>query len=116
MGLLDARPQTKPPLVPGRPAPVARFGGAAHGGNGLHVPHLRYFIPMQFVSLGLPFVRTLSTKNLNQEPFKGKEIKVSVTEDGFRWNGENFKSLTALARAVTKYPSISGPAFFAKRD
>ena len=44
--------------------------------------------------------------------FKGAEIKVTVLEDGFRYEGKEFRSLTALALQITGYPAISGPAFF----
>ena len=44
--------------------------------------------------------------------FKGNEIKVTVLEHGFRWEGKEYKSLTALALEITGYPAISGPAFF----
>ena len=37
---------------------------------------------------------------------------VKVTADGFRYGGTTYSSLTAVAKAVTKYPSISGPRFF----
>ena len=33
--------------------------------------------------------------------YHGQEIRVTVVEDGFEWNGRRFKSLSALAREVT---------------
>ena len=33
--------------------------------------------------------------------YHGQEIRVTVLEDGFEWNGHRFKSLSALAREVT---------------
>ena len=33
--------------------------------------------------------------------YKGHEIRVSVLEDGFEWNGRHYASLSALAREVT---------------
>ncbi len=33
--------------------------------------------------------------------YRGQEIRVTVLEDGFEWNGRRFKSLSALAREVT---------------
>jgi hypothetical protein len=33
--------------------------------------------------------------------YKGRRIIVSIVENGFRWNGELFKSLSAVANAVT---------------
>ena len=44
--------------------------------------------------------------------FKGKEIKVTVTDDGFRYGGKTYRSLTAVALAVTGYKAVSGPRFF----
>lgn len=47
--------------------------------------------------------------------YKGKKINVTVQEDGtLRWDGTNYHSLSALAKAVTEYPSISGYQFFEK--
>lgn len=44
--------------------------------------------------------------------FKGKPYEVVVEHDGFRYAGRLWKSLTAVAKEVTKYPSISGPLFW----
>jgi hypothetical protein len=44
--------------------------------------------------------------------FKGREIEVTVTEDGLKYEGETYRSLSGLARTITGYPAISGPAFF----
>ncbi len=33
--------------------------------------------------------------------YHGQEIRVTVLEDGFEWNGRRFSSLSALAREVT---------------
>jgi hypothetical protein len=43
--------------------------------------------------------------------FKGKEISVKVTADGFEYNGQTFTSISACARHITGY-MISGPVFF----
>jgi hypothetical protein len=43
--------------------------------------------------------------------FKGKNIKVLVTEDGFKYGGKTYKSITAVAKEITGY-TISGPVFF----
>ena len=43
--------------------------------------------------------------------FKGADIDVKVLEDGFLYAGKEYKSLTAVAVAITGY-SVSGPAFF----
>jgi hypothetical protein len=44
--------------------------------------------------------------------YKGKEYRVTVLDAGFRFDGKEWRSLTAIARAVTGYPAISGPAWF----
>jgi hypothetical protein len=44
--------------------------------------------------------------------YKGKEYRVTVLDAGFRYDGKDWRSLTAIARAVTGYPAISGPAWF----
>ena len=46
--------------------------------------------------------------------FKGKEIVVAVngTDGSYSWDGRTFKSLTAVARQITGYKAVSGPAFF----
>lgn len=44
--------------------------------------------------------------------YKGAEIKVKVTDDGFQLDGKKFRSLTAVAKHVTGYSAISGTAFF----
>lgn len=44
--------------------------------------------------------------------YKGREIRVTVLAEGFRCDGEVFRSLTAVALRVTGYPAISGPHFF----
>lgn len=43
--------------------------------------------------------------------FKGREISVKVLDSGFEYEGETFKSISALARRITGY-QISGPVFF----
>lgn len=43
--------------------------------------------------------------------FKGKEIVVTVTADGFKYEGQTFASISAVARHITGY-MISGPVFF----
>ena len=39
--------------------------------------------------------------------YKGKEYRVTVLDAGFRLDGKDWRSLTAIARAVTGYPAIS---------
>ncbi len=43
--------------------------------------------------------------------YKGREIEVLVTADGFEYDGETFKSISAVARRIVGY-QISGPVFF----
>jgi hypothetical protein len=47
--------------------------------------------------------------------YKNKKIMVQVTDGGFVHDGVSYPSLTALARKITNYKTISGPAFFAPR-
>jgi hypothetical protein len=43
--------------------------------------------------------------------WNGRTHRVDVTDDGFLWNGENYGSLSAVARAITG-ARWSGPRFF----
>lgn len=47
-----------------------------------------------------------------EKEYKGKTLKVVCHEDHFRFEGEDYPSLTAIALKVTGYPAISGPFFF----
>ena len=58
----------------------------------------------------LPAVGSVLTRQ-----FKGREIEVLVTEGGFEYEGETFKSVSACARFITGY-GISGPIFFKLTD
>ena len=40
--------------------------------------------------------------------YKGREHRLKVLADGFEYEGETFRSLTAAAKRATGYPSISG--------
>ena len=44
--------------------------------------------------------------------YKGKELRLTVLDDGFRFEGETYRSLTAAALKATGYPAISGPHFW----
>ncbi len=44
--------------------------------------------------------------------YKGKTIRVVVRSSGFEFNGQQYKSLTAVARAVTGQRRINGFQFF----
>jgi hypothetical protein len=54
----------------------------------------------------LPAVGTVLTRE-----FKGKTVEVKVTADGFEYEDQTFKSISAVARRITGY-MISGPVFF----
>ena len=56
----------------------------------------------------LPAPGTTFTKR-----FKGRDLFIEVTEDGLKWEGKTYKSLSGLAVAITEYP-ISGYVFFHK--
>lgn len=44
--------------------------------------------------------------------YKNGTIRVLVTNDGFEFRGEPYKSLSAVARAITGSPNINGFLFF----
>ena len=44
--------------------------------------------------------------------FKGRELRLTVLDEGFRFEGETYRSLTATALKATGYPVISGPHFW----
>lgn len=54
----------------------------------------------------LPAVGTVLTRE-----FKGRTIEVKVSEDGFEYEDQTFRSISAVARRITGY-MVSGPAFF----
>jgi len=43
--------------------------------------------------------------------FKGEDLEVHVTVEGFEYAGQTFKSISAVARHICGY-QISGPVFF----
>lgn len=47
--------------------------------------------------------------------WKGKQIEVTVEEQGFRWEGQLYPSLSAAARAITGI-RWNGPRFFGLRQ
>lgn len=47
-----------------------------------------------------------------EKTYKGKSLKVEVLEVGFRFEKKVWRSLTAIAMAVTGAKSINGPLFF----
>lgn len=44
--------------------------------------------------------------------YKEKTYRVEVLDQGFRFDGREWRSLTAIAKEITKAPAISGPRFF----
>ena len=44
--------------------------------------------------------------------FKNKVYELKVTADGYALGDMKFRTLTAAAKAVTSYPSVSGPRFW----
>ena len=47
--------------------------------------------------------------------WKGRQIEVTVEEQGFRWEGQLYPSLSAAARAITSI-RWNGPRFFGLRQ
>ncbi len=48
--------------------------------------------------------------------YKGRAIRVSVLEEGFRWERKEYRSLSALAAAITGAKSINGFLWFKLTD
>jgi len=44
--------------------------------------------------------------------YKGQKLAVTILDDGFEWEGREYRSLSALAREVTGCSSLNGLAFF----
>jgi hypothetical protein len=55
--------------------------------------------------------RDLRVGTVLRRHFKGREIEVEVTDAGFEYQDQTFKSISAVARRITGY-QISGPVFF----
>jgi hypothetical protein len=47
-----------------------------------------------------------------EKTFKGKALRLKVTDEGFVLGRKTFPSLTAAARHVTGYKAVSGPRFW----
>lgn len=47
-----------------------------------------------------------------ERTFRGARHTVQVTADGYLYKGKAYRSLTAVALAITGYKAISGPRFF----
>jgi Protein of unknown function (DUF2924) len=57
-------------------------------------------------------VGKLPTGSTLVREYKGKKFTVEILAEGYRMGGKDFPSLTALAKQITGYSAISGPAFF----
>lgn len=44
--------------------------------------------------------------------YKGRDLRLTVLDEGFRFEGAVYRSLTAAALKATGYPAISGPHFW----
>ena len=55
--------------------------------------------------------RDLPIGTVLRRQFKGREIEVLVTDVGFEYEDQTFRSISAVARRITGY-GISGPVFF----
>ncbi|MEO9827716.1 MAG: DUF2924 domain-containing protein [Paracoccaceae bacterium] len=62
-----------------------------------------------------PTGRDLGVGAVLTRSWKGREIKVVVEEDGFRWEDELYPSLSAAATAIAG-SRWNGPRFFVLRD
>ena len=53
-----------------------------------------------------------ATGTVLHRSYKGKVHEIRVLPDGYEFEGQPFKSLTALAMFITGYKAISGPVWF----
>lgn len=65
--------------------------------------------PVEFVG------KELGSGAILRRQWQGRRIEAVVEEDGFRWEGELFPSLSAVARAATG-TRWNGPRFFGLRE
>jgi hypothetical protein len=56
--------------------------------------------------------RTPAPGTVIKRTFKGKELRLTVLDEGFRFEGTVYRSLTAAALRATGYPAVSGPRFW----
>ena len=57
--------------------------------------------------------RLLPAGTIITKHFKGRVLEIVVTEDGFKYEGRTYKSISGLAMEITGYP-VSGYVFFDK--
>jgi hypothetical protein len=89
----DVRPRSRQLLTPGQPAAAA--------------PRIVTVGPVRDAKDPLPGTTLV-------RDYKGRQIVVTVLENGFEWNGRVFRSLSAVAGAVTG-AHWSGALFFGLR-
>lgn len=53
-----------------------------------------------------------ATGTVLHRKYKDRDLEVRVLPDGYEFEGQTFSSLSALAKHITGYPTISGPVFF----
>ena len=53
-----------------------------------------------------------ATGTVLHRKYKDRDLEILVLEDGYRFEGKDFSSLSALAKHITGYKTISGPVFF----
>ncbi|MGH8515786.1 MAG: DUF2924 domain-containing protein, partial [Gammaproteobacteria bacterium] len=60
-------------------------------------------------------IATLQQGTILSREWNGRIERVSVTTDGFAWNGKTYRSLSKVAQAITG-TRWNGPKFFGLRD
>lgn len=63
----------------------------------------------------VPAGRELGAGATLERSWKGRPVKVEVLDDGFRFEGKTYRSLSAIAQQVTG-TRWSGPRFFGLRS
>ena len=56
--------------------------------------------------------RLLAAGTTIERVYKKKTYTVEALDQGFKFDGREWRSLTAIAKEITKAPAISGPRFF----
>lgn len=59
-----------------------------------------------------PRPSTLKPGATIEKTYKGEKHTVQATAEGYIHRGKTYASLTAIAKQITGYKAISGPAFF----